>query len=130
MDQAGWGAAWPPGNGAASPNAAPWGKVGTARVVGTPSGTPPAPSHRTLAPVTSPVPIIEQAHQTAIARIQFRFPGVHTRWGQHTNHWWAYVPTQRGGRLLEAVTLETLVALIGQSRSGDAQQWRKPPQTN
>jgi hypothetical protein len=52
--------------------------------------------------------------KTAIAHIEGRFPGVHCWWGLYTSHWWAYIPTSQGGRLIEASTPNILVARITQ----------------
>ncbi|MFI6517319.1 hypothetical protein ACIBF1_17315 [Spirillospora sp. NPDC050679] len=79
--------------------------MATARAVGSPSGTPPAPSHRT--PPVGP--------DTTAAYIQRRFPGVLCWYGRCTGRWWAYLPNRRGGCLLEAVTPDALLVLIGQA---------------
>ena len=92
-------AARPP-EGTASPSAVPWEEVRAARAVSVPSGALAAPLHR-----TGPQPSIS-------VQIEARFPGVRCWWGLHTGHWWAYVPTRRGGRLVEAATGEALMALL------------------
>ncbi|GAA1546469.1 hypothetical protein GCM10009678_31360 [Actinomadura kijaniata] len=97
-----------PPEGAASPSAAPWGEVRAARPGSVPPGVPAAPLHRTP-PIATP---LERAREAAITRVQERFPGVHAWWGRSTNRWWAYVPTNQCGRLLESDSLDDLMVAI------------------
>ncbi|QFG21619.1 hypothetical protein F7P10_11215 [Actinomadura sp. WMMB 499] len=60
------------------------------------------------------------------AHIEMLFPGVHCWWGRHTRRWWAFVPTCRGGRLVEADTPNVLFAQI--TRELSPERVRPPSQ--
>lgn len=115
MGQPHYNAARPP-EGTAAPRAVPWGEVRAARPVSVPPGAPAAPLHR------PPQPPNRQPAATArpstIANVEEHFSGVHCWWGLHTCHWWAFVPTPRGGCLLEAATTDTLIAQIAERAEG------------
>jgi hypothetical protein len=93
--------------GTATPSAVQWREVRAARPVSVPPGAPAAPLHRPPQPASTVRP-------STIPNIEEHFPGVHCWWGLHTCRWWAYVPTPRGGCLLEAATTDALIAQIAE----------------
>ncbi|MGI5164914.1 hypothetical protein ACQEU3_11225 [Spirillospora sp. CA-253888] len=65
---------------------------------------------------TSPDIPVTLLRQAAAAGLRERFPGVHCWWGRHTRKWWAYLPGNGLGLLLEADTLDGLTTRIIQAR--------------
>jgi hypothetical protein len=64
-----------------------------------------------------PTAALERSWRKAAARaIRERFPGVHAWHGLATGSWWAFLPTRRGGRLVEAASPEELVEIIKASQ--------------
>ncbi|WP_067825280.1 hypothetical protein [Actinomadura kijaniata] len=75
-----------------------WGEV--ARPVDVPPDTPAAPPF--------------------VLALRERFPGVRCWWGSHTRRWWAYLPGDGLGRLIEAATPDAL--------AGQAMRRMTPPE--
>jgi hypothetical protein len=57
----------------------------------------------------------------AVAALQRRFPGVVVWYGRTTARWWALLPREERGYLVEAKTPEQLAQAIAAARS-----WRRP----
>jgi hypothetical protein len=57
----------------------------------------------------------------AVAALQRRFPGVVVWYGRTTARWWALLPREERGHLIEARTPEGLAQAIAATRS-----WRRP----